>query len=84
MKWTIPHIASAIFWTVWVVNFVVPFPWGLEPIVRIIGGIILIVHVIEIIVFWKRIDATGAPVPNALRILLFGIFHARTLSKPGA
>ena len=82
MKWTIPHIASAVFWAVWVVNFVLPLPGDAGTILRVLGGVIMIVHAAEIIVFWKRINATGEPVPNAIRILLFGIFHARTLPEP--
>ena len=81
MTWTPPHIISAIFWLIWAVGFFVLYPFGIGAVVRVLGGVLLIIHLVECAVFWKRIDAAGNPVQDVIRVLFFGIFHARTLPK---
>lgn len=84
MKWDVPHIASVVFWIVWIFSLLFPRFGLLSLFINALGGLILLVHVVEIFIFWKKIDSTAQPVPNAIRVLLFGIFHARTLPEPEA
>ena len=82
MKWDVPHVASIVFWIVWILSLFFPRFGFASLFINALGGLILLVHVAEIFIFWKRIDGTDEPVPNAVRVLLFGIFHARTLPEP--
>lgn len=77
------HILSIIVWALFLVNLLAPFSgiWG-EWVLRI-GLAILAIHAVECVVFAKRIKAAGG---NALHhivmILLFGVFHVRSLPRP--
>ncbi|MDX1580565.1 MAG: DUF1145 domain-containing protein [Alphaproteobacteria bacterium] len=77
-----PHVLSLIFWAVWLYNFFQPFAglWGAG--VYWLGLVILCVHVAEAVLFMDRIkQADGSRLYHIGMILLFGIFHGRTLPK---
>ena len=45
----------------------------------------LLVHILECFAFYKAVRDTGEPpLPHLLQILLFGVFHYRTLGRAAA
>ena len=80
---SVPHVLSLIFWAFWIYNFFQPFTgaWGTG--LYWIGLVILCVHVAEVVLFMGRIrQAGGSAFHHVVMILLFGVFHARTLPAP--
>lgn len=77
------HFMSLIFWALFLVNLLAPFAgiWGQWVL---IGGIgILTIHAVECVIFARRIKAAqGSAVHHIVMILLYGIFHGRTLPRP--
>jgi len=79
MQWSPPNILSAVFWAIWAANFFLPFAGEWQAPLRILGLVLLCIHGLECVVFWKRLEATGRTRLNVFYTLLFGIFHVRTL-----
>ncbi|GAA4649887.1 DUF1145 domain-containing protein [Kistimonas scapharcae] len=68
------------FWLGVILNFFMPFPAPLDSIFLIAGGLILLVHGIEVAIWRERIRAMSDRfVMDCLLILVFGFFHMATL-----
>ncbi len=76
------HFLSIVFWALFLINFLAPFAgiWG-EWVLKI-GFVLFAFHAVECIVFAKRIKAAdGSALHHIVMILIYGIFHGRTLPR---
>jgi putative membrane protein len=73
--WNMAKVALLLFWLVALGNLVLPFA---EPLSRL-AGIILLVHVAEILLFNRRLQARPNPWLERLQVLLFGFVQIRSL-----
>ncbi len=68
-----------LFWLLVAVNLLLPLaePWAQR--LNWLAVIILLVHVAEVLLFNRRLQAQPAPWLARGQVLLFGFFHLRTL-----
>ena len=75
-------ILMSLFWVVAIINYGVDFKEPMGSILYVVTGIIVLLHVFEIIVYRERIDkADGGLIYNTFMTLLFGLFHIRSLEE---
>lgn len=78
----LPFIASILFWLGWVVNIWLPLTYALQVFYFYAGLVVLLVHVLEVGIFFNRLRAAeGGLLHHMAMTLLFGVFHIRTLPK---
>ena len=78
----LPFIASILFWLGWVVTIWLPITYTLQVFYFYAGLVVLLVHVVEVGIFLKRLQAAeGSLWHHMAMTLLFGVFHIRTLPK---
>ena len=71
-----------IFWVVAIYNFGVNFKEPMGSILYVVTGIVVVLHVFEIIVYRERIDNDGGGlIYNIFMTLFFGLFHIRSLEE---
>ncbi|MFT6154889.1 MAG: hypothetical protein ACJA0E_001887 [Bermanella sp.] len=64
------------FWIAFVVNIIMPFPEGWSTGVMYIGLGLLVVHLIEFIIVFKKLKAVGhTSAKDFALVLLVGLFH---------
>jgi putative membrane protein len=75
----LPKALLLVFWLAALVNLVMPFasPWGL--VINALAGVLLLVHLVEILIFHKRLAAQQEPMRHCLYVLLFGVLHLQQL-----
>lgn len=83
---TLGKIATLLFWLAALYNLLAPFPGQAALWVNVIAGLLLIAHVVECIVFNRRIrehhrDNLAA---GYLMVLLFGVLHTGQWMKKNA
>ena len=73
---------ASLFWLALLVNLFAPFthPFGL--LLNLLGGVILLLHLMELAWFTERLKGRPRPWLDRLQLLLFGTFHLLTLPKP--
>jgi uncharacterized protein YhhL (DUF1145 family) len=72
-----------IVWIYCALAFLAPVP--LAGAARIVFGLLVVTHVVECIVFLPRMRAAGGSLAHhVVQVMLFGVFHARTLPETGA
>jgi len=69
--------AVAVFWLLALVNLLHPFA---GPYMTWIAGLVLLVHVLEIVLLHGRLQRQAQPWQDRLQVLLFGVLHVRGLS----
>ena len=71
--------AVLMFWLLAAFNMLLPLaePWAQR--LNWLAAIILLVHVAEVLLFNRRLQAQSAPWLARVQVLLFGFFHLRTL-----
>ena len=75
-------IILVIVWLVGVVSFFVPLPGPLNSIFYWLIVFLVVAHVIECGVFFKRVmSAEGNKALHFIQLFLFGVVHANTLPK---
>ena len=72
-------LVTLVFWGAVLVNLLHPFAYPLNWLLSIAGGLILLIHLIEILVLGRRLKARAHPWLDRLQVLLFGVFHMLAL-----
>ncbi|EMG4342666.1 DUF1145 domain-containing protein [Pseudomonas aeruginosa] len=72
-------LVTLVFWGAVLVNLLHPFAYPLNWLLSIAGGLILLIHLIEILVLGGRLKARAHPWLDRLQVLLFGVFHMLAL-----
>lgn len=82
-RWTIlgklPKALLLVFWLAALVNLLLPFgsPWAL--VTNAVAGVLLTLHLLEIVIFHRLLAAQRQPMRHRLYVLLFGILHLQKL-----
>ncbi|MET1080925.1 MAG: DUF1145 domain-containing protein [Pseudomonas sp.] len=73
-----------LFWGAVVVNLIEPFARPFGEGLHLAGGLVLVAHVLELLLFNGRFKGRANPALDRLQVLLFGAFHLFPLLKPRA
>ena len=84
MLWGLGRLLTLVFCYVVLVNQIVPFVRPLHLMVNLAGGLLLLIHVLEVLLCNRSLKGRPHPWRDRLRILVFGIFHLQTLPAPVA
>ncbi|MBX9755352.1 MAG: DUF1145 domain-containing protein [Pseudomonadaceae bacterium] len=77
--WKLAKALLLLFWVAALVNLLMPFPEPLGGRLGWLAGIILIAHVVEMLLFNRRLQARPQPWLERLQVLAFGFVHLRSL-----
>ncbi|MGE7957656.1 DUF1145 domain-containing protein [Pseudomonas sp. NPDC089530] len=82
--WGLGKVLALLFWLLVLVNLVDPLVHPIHLLVNLTGGVLLLVHLLELLLFNGRLKGRAHPWRDRLQILLTGIFHLQTLkaAKP--
>ena len=75
-------LVALAFWGAVLVNILQPFAQPFATLLLAAGGLILLIHVVELLVLGSRLKGRPHPWMDRLQVLLFGVFHL--LSVPSA
>lgn len=75
----LPKALLLLFWLAALFNLAMPFgsPWAL--VINAMAGVLLVLHLLEILIFHRLLSAQAAPMRHRLQVLLFGILHLQQL-----
>ncbi|MBM7060385.1 DUF1145 domain-containing protein [Pseudomonas sp. UL073] len=69
----------AMFWLVALLNVIYPFSAPLHGWLLAAAGIMLLVHVGEVLLFNRRLALRPKPWLERVQVLLFGVLHLKSL-----
>lgn len=67
--------AVAVFWLLVLVNLVTPLNKPVDLLLNVLGGLVLLAHIIELAMFGSRLRGLANLNLQRVQVLLFGIFH---------
>lgn len=73
-------LLTAVFWGGVLLNLLQPFNQPFTLLFHVAGGVVLLMHALELWLFDQRIAACAKPHWARLWVMLFGIFHLAGLS----
>lgn len=75
----LPKALLLLFWLAALLNLAMPFgsPWSLAT--SAVAGVLLVLHLTEILIFHRLLAAQAEPMRHRLQVLLFGILHLQQL-----
>lgn len=72
------HALALGVWAFCLMNLVYPYPGAWATIASWMLGLLLVAHVAETLLVWKRLRQSPEPFwPNLLKSFVFGYFHIR-------
>lgn len=76
---TLPKVMLLVFWLAALINLVLPFaaPW--ELVTHAVAGVLLLLHLVEILIFHRLLAAQPQPMRQRLYVLLFGVLQLQQL-----
>lgn len=75
-------LLAGLFWPIVLVNLLSPFAKPFDLLLYVLGGVILLAHLIELSLFNFRLKDRPQPWRDRLQVLLFGGFHLFGLPQP--
>ncbi len=79
--WGLGKCAGLVFWLVAVVNLLQPFTDPIHLAVNLVASVLLLVHLLEVLVFNRTLKTRAHPWLDRLQVLLFGIFHIKSMAS---
>jgi putative membrane protein len=76
--------AVAVFWLLVLVNLFSPLNKPVDLLLNVLGGLVLLAHVVELGLFGARLRGLANINLHRVQVLLFGIFHLYGLAEPQA
>ncbi len=76
--------AVAVFWLLVLVNLISPLNKPVDLLLDVLGGLVLLAHVVELGLFGNRLRGLPNLNVHRVQVLLFGIFHLYGLAEPAA
>ncbi|MEB0045805.1 MULTISPECIES: DUF1145 domain-containing protein [unclassified Pseudomonas] len=80
--WGLGKALTWLFWLVVLVNVLIPFVKPLHSLVNLAGGLLLLIHLLELLLFNGRFKGRAHPWRDRLQTLFVGIFHLQTIPAP--
>lgn len=77
--WGLGKCAGLVFWLVAVINLLQPFTDPIHLAVNLVASVLLLVHLLEVLVFNRTLKTRAHPWVDRLQVLLFGIFHIKSM-----
>lgn len=87
MFYTLNKLVLLVFYAVVLASFFVPLPLPPEVVhwARVIAGVLLVVHALEVAVFYRKVALYPGPVVVSIVLtLLFGFLHWKPLADARA
>lgn len=82
--WGLGKMLTLGFWLVVLVNMVIALPNPFDLLINMAGSLLLLTHLLELVLFNGSLRGRTRPWMDRAKILLFGIFHLQTFSRPSA
>ena len=79
--WGMGKVLTLAFWLVVLVNLAVQLPSPFEILLKLAGGLMLLMHVLEVLFFNGDLRGRAHPWRDRLQILCFGMFHLQSFSR---
>ncbi|WNW11519.1 DUF1145 domain-containing protein [Pseudomonas sp. DTU_2021_1001937_2_SI_NGA_ILE_001] len=80
--WGLGKLLMLVVWAVILLNLAVRLPGPFDVLFDLAGGLLLAVHVLDILVFNARLRGRPQPWRDRGKIILFGIFHIKAIGTP--
>lgn len=80
--WGLGKALTVVFWWVVLVNLLIPADKPFHQLINLVGGAVLILHVLEVLMFNGRLRERSHRWFDRLQILLVGIFHIQSIPAP--
>ena len=78
--WGLGKALTLIFWAVVLSNLYQPLIHPFDVLVNLVASLLLLTHVLEVLFYTTRLQGRRHPWRDRLLILVFGFFHAHSLS----
>ncbi len=73
-------VITLLFWVAVGANYALGLPAPIGPALALAGPLIFAAHIVEVLVFFvKYRTASKAVMPDAVQILIFGVFHFKPI-----
>jgi len=82
--WGLGKLLTLLFWLVVLVNLLTPFIYPLNRLVDLAGGLLALLHLVELVFCNRSLKGRPHPWRDRLKIALFGVFHLQTIPSPSA
>lgn len=82
--WGLGKVMTLGFWLMVLVNMATVLPSPFDVLLRLAGSLALLTHLLELVLFNSNLRGRVHPWRDRLQILVFGIFHIQSISRPSA
>ena len=72
-------VVALLFWLAVLANLLHPFAHPFATLLQVAGGLVLLIHIVELLVLGARLRGRPHPGLDRVQVLLFGIFHFLSL-----
>ncbi|WP_458718024.1 DUF1145 domain-containing protein [Pseudomonas gregormendelii] len=80
--WGLWKLLTLLFWAVVAVNWLMPFVFPLNLLVPVTGGLLAVLHLLEVLLCNRSLKGRAHPWRDRLKIVFFGVYHLQTIPAP--
>lgn len=80
--WGLWKLLTLLFWAVVAVNWLMPFVFPLNLLVPVTGGLLAVLHLLEVLLCNRSLKGRAHPWRDRLKIFFFGVYHLQTIPAP--
>ena len=80
--WGLSKLLTLLFWAVVAVNWLMPFVFPLNLLVPVTGGLLAVLHLLEVLLCNRSLKGRAHPWRDRLKIVFFGVYHLQTIPAP--
>lgn len=80
--WGAGKVLTLAFWLVVLVSLAVELPNPFNILLKLVGGLLLLAHLLEVLLFNGDLHGRVHPWRDRLQVVLFGMFHLQSFSRP--
>ncbi|WP_448106610.1 DUF1145 domain-containing protein [Pseudomonas azerbaijanoccidentalis] len=77
--WGLGKLLTLLFWAVVLANLLMPFIHPLYLLTNLAGGVLAILHLLEVLLCNRSLKGRAHPWLDRLKIVIFGVFHLQTI-----
>lgn len=79
--WGAGKVLTLAFWLAVLISLAVELPNPFELLLKLVGGAMLLMHVLELLFFNGDLRGRAHPWQDRLQVMLFGMFHLQSFSR---